>query len=211
MKFLVLLLVGSLSFNVLADSTKKKIEVDIEQLKQNAENSNENLDQYVSNMKTVEKNIVEVNKAIKNLNDYKRQIASSIQNSDKNKAKLSEQKVKIASYIKKEEGSIFKEQQQIKALQEKIASIQKNIDNRKLNISAYEKKNEEIDLEIKDWDNQLAKIKELKTVVSNKEKNATKEQKEWLAKKSTYSKEITKWRKQANYDEDLYRKYNKMK
>lgn len=186
------------------------IQPKLDQLKQNAENSQKNLDQYEGNLKTVEKNIMEIDQAMITLGRQRQQIQKNIANVEKGRQELDLQKKSVDALITKEKVKIEKDQEQINQIKKRLAELEENKQRRELNIVSYQKKLDEIEQGHKDWQSQRDQVSSIESEIANKEKVAKEDRQKWTEKRDTYKGEVVKWKKEAKTNLTNYKRYKKL-
>lgn len=190
--------------------SKTEVKEKIEQLEQNAENSQKNLKQYEDNLKIVQGNLKQVDIALKELAQQKKDLLVTEVQVKENKKILDAAKVEYQKFIGAEQKSKDEELKRIAELKAALEQLEKNQVKRQQNILAYEAKIGEIEQEKKDWDSHRESVASLGSEINRKEEEAKQEQKRWLAKEASYKAEVKKWNAQAQEADQIRRKYKKL-
>ena len=210
MKLLIYTL--TIVFTCLQLSAKEvKIDVDMDQLKTNVDNSLHNYNEYKKNLDIAKDNKEQTSKAIDNLKQQKKDLGKSSQNVDKNKQAIEKMRLKIVEYKKNEQEKLNNDLAEIQKLKDVLFQLENNKKKREVNIAAYDKKLNEIEKEKQEWANQMKNLDELYKTIDQKITQIEKEQKEWDKKTSSYKEQAEKWKKEHKTAEALYERYDNLK
>lgn len=210
MKLLIYTL--TIVFTCLQLSAKEvKIDVDMDQLKTNVDNSLHNYNEYKKNLDIAKDNKEQTSKAIDNLKQQKKDLGKSSQNVDKNKQAIEKMRLKIVEYKKNEQEKLNNDLAEIQKLKDVLFQLENNKKKREVNIAAYDKKLNEIEKEKQEWANQMKNLDELYKTIDQKITQIEKEQKEGDKKTSSYKEQAEKWKKEHKTAEALYERYDNLK
>lgn len=200
----------SLLMTVAAESVyaRTSTEGQIQKLKENAENSEHNYNQYQSNLEIVDRNIKQAGDAGKELDRLKGQLEKNVQNVDKNKQALTKLETDINGFKTAEKTRIAKDDEQIAQLKALLEKLEKNKKQRELNMLAYDKKLGEIQIERGLWDKQVEQMADLQKQIQQKKQLATTEKDGWSKKRKDYSGEAEKWKKESAEAKSQHQKYS---
>lgn len=188
---LVLLLGPSLSaYAGMTPTQKMKV------LKQNIENTELNRKAYSENKEIAQKNISEVQTSLDHLKKAEQKLKTNSQNIDSNKAQLRKMQSNIEMLKKGEQKNMNLAQKKIEDLKLMILAIEEDQKQRQMNITAYDKKMNEIDQEIAAWIEQGDSLQTLQKEIQTKTRQAQNELKKWQSKKAKYEREERKWSQQ---------------
>jgi chromosome segregation ATPase len=205
------ILIGlAFAFSTTSAWARTDVNAQIEKLKQNAENSEANYEQYKTNMDIVNKNIEQADLALKEVRTMKTNLVKNTQNVDKNKLALQKIEQDIGVLKTKEQEKITAEDKQIAEVRAILEKLENNKRLRQANVLAYEQKIEEIKKERADWDTQVQQLASLQKQLEEKEKKAADEKSSWSAKHKDYDSETKKWKAQAQNSRETYNKHKRL-
>lgn len=210
MKLLTLTILLSLfSLNVVAKEVK--IDVDLDQLKTNVNNSLHNYNEYKKNLEISENNKKQTSKAIESLKKQKQDLSKSSQNVDKNKQAIEKMRLQIVDYKKNEQEKLTGDLAEINKLKDVLFQLENNKKKREINIAAYDKKLAEIEKEKQEWADQVKNLGELYKTIDQKITQIEKEKTDWDKKGQSYQKQADKWKNEHKTAEALYDRYDNLK
>lgn len=177
------------------------VKAKVEQLNENVGASKTNLQQYETNLRTVVANLNETERALKTIEKQKQAITKQTGQSAKDQSSVTQAKVEVESYLKKERELLTAEERQIEDLKASLQRIEANKSKRESNILAYEERLKSVEADRTAWTERNQSVADLDNALKAKEDEARAERKRLQTKKAEYEEEIGKWKKQVRLSE----------
>lgn len=183
----------------------------ISQLKENADASQANLDQYEQGLRVVKSNLQVTENALKTIQLQKKAVSGQSNLAAKDAAAVQKAEREIEGQVRAERDLLVLEEQQIEDLKQALARLEANREKRLANIATYESRQQKVALDRSGSAERSQSIDGLSATLQSQEEEALAEKSRLLAKKADYEKEIEKWKKQVRLSQRSVANFSRLK
>lgn len=165
----------------------------LEKIKHNLDTAVKNKNEYSKNLVISKNNMVEVQKAKDMKVTQKKSVSSEIIKNNDSLKKITLQERDISIQITKEKDKIALETKQIEQLQIMINQIKKNLEQRNLNIADYQKQLAAATDTKKAWKDREAQLLMQENQTNDAVRGVASEESTWASKKKKYEGDVKHW------------------
>jgi len=182
-----------------------------EKIKTNFENSKLNKIEYDKNLTTVNGNISEINKAKTSVSKQKEQVTAEILKNNESVKKVNQQEREITQLISSEKEKLASEAKQLEQLDRLILQIKKNQDQRNILITEYQNQlalNQEAK---KSWKDRETQLQAQQAKVTTLLRSLGTDESSWKSKQKGYEIEIKRWIAETEKQQKTFDTYQGLK
>lgn len=205
--FLILNLIVTLTVIELIHAEPLTATKGLEKIKINLENAKKNKLEYDKNLEVVKSNVLEVQKAKEATLAQKKLLSSELSKNTDSLKKVVQQERTLSAFIAKENDKIALETKQIEQLQSMINQIKKNQEQRNLLITDYQNQLASNTNHKKAWKDREDQLKEQEAKTLQSLRGISSEESNWINKKKKYESEVKHWSAETDKQQKIHDVY----